>query len=1079
MNRRPYLRLLRDPGVFVDGTLVQRLARKDAALLALLAFDGACARDRAAQLLWPEQSLERARASLRQRRFRLARAAQAPLIDGQDPLRLLEATHDLLDPDAALDRDAGALDGELLDGLAFDDCPGFDQWLLTARARWRVQRAQALARIASRLEDAGRLAAALARAERLAGDEPLSDHAHRRLMRLHYLRGDLGAALEVYRRFAERLAAELGELPDDETAALAAALRRGEDAPVRPAAPVPPLLRRPPRLVGRDAAWAALQQAFDTCRPLLVEGPPGIGKSRLLGDFVAGPAAGQALAVAARAGDDGRPYALLTRLLARLWFDPGAAHATAVQALAPWARRELAALLPELGDGPPQLDALRLRRAAAAALHAGAPALIVLDDVQQSDAATLELLPSLTGDGLPCWWLAARSGELPPAVAGWLAASEPPQTLRLGALTPADLGALLGDLDWKAAPAETADELHRYTGGVPLFVLETLRSSWERPRRPGAPPLAAAQIIRARLARLPEATLALARAAAVFDAPLTLESAAALLGGAPTDWSEAFGALESSAWLDERGTMHDLVREAVIEHTPLAHRRWLHFGAAQWHQQAPRAAPLQAARHWEAAGRELTAAPLFEAAAYDARRAARPPEEVALWDRAIACWQRSGRRAEVFAAWRASIEARLFVAGPAVLRPPTEALLADARGDGERLDALLAHGEVCLLLGEAGHVETLAGEALSLARRRNAPAAILRSGRFLASARAMAGRLDEALATLDELQPAAAAADARERLGVIAARSYVLHRADRLTACVAALDEAIALAGALEDWTEVCSCTSNLASVLCSLGRYEAARQAATRACALLDELGAQQGVHAGNVHLNLGYALTGSGRLGSALAAIARARSLFATSGGDGPWSTIAGNAAASALLLGGDADGALAALEPPRPGCPSFVVARHHLLAARATRLQGGDPGPALDAARAALEAAPDLLSQLNIDAETALALPPAERVKRFAELARAAEALEQQALVARLRWWRLAALTEAAPAEAAAEARRLLAADAALPSDLLSAERLRLAQRAFAAAGAADADIWRERAEAEARACADDLARHRGAR
>ena len=43
------------------------LGRKDAALLALLALDGACARDAVAQMLWPEGDLAKARASLRQR----------------------------------------------------------------------------------------------------------------------------------------------------------------------------------------------------------------------------------------------------------------------------------------------------------------------------------------------------------------------------------------------------------------------------------------------------------------------------------------------------------------------------------------------------------------------------------------------------------------------------------------------------------------------------------------------------------------------------------------------------------------------------------------------------------------------------------------------------------------------------------------------------------------------------------------------------------------------------------------------------------------------------------------------------
>ncbi|MCE2660927.1 MAG: hypothetical protein LW854_22295, partial [Rubrivivax sp.] len=68
------LLLLRQPAMHAGGQLVATLSRKDAGLLALLALDGACARDPLAQLLWPEGDLAKAKASLRQRCFRLARS---------------------------------------------------------------------------------------------------------------------------------------------------------------------------------------------------------------------------------------------------------------------------------------------------------------------------------------------------------------------------------------------------------------------------------------------------------------------------------------------------------------------------------------------------------------------------------------------------------------------------------------------------------------------------------------------------------------------------------------------------------------------------------------------------------------------------------------------------------------------------------------------------------------------------------------------------------------------------------------------------------------------------------------------
>jgi len=687
------------------------LSRKDAALLAVLALDGSCARDALAEMLWPGQGLARARASLRQRRFRLARAAGRPLTEGDDALQLADDVHhDLHDPDTALLGEAAALvQGDLLEGLDYDDCPDFERWLQLARERWRVTRAQALARVASQLEDGGQLARALVCAEWLAAEEPLSDHAHRRLMRLHHLRGDLGAALSVYRRLHERLARELGELPDDETAALAANLRSGEALP-RAAVPMPAKLQRPPLRVGRDDAWRVMQQAWTAHASLVIEGSAGIGKSRLLMDFAAGRRPGTALHTGALPSDSEHPYALLTRMLGRLWLDDDALRPQAHAALPPWAQRELAALLPELGAAPPRLDALRLQRALAAALEHSGLELVVLDDVQQADAASLELLPGLAGARLPRWWLGVRADESPPPLREWLQASVAPEHLLLQPLGVAAVAELLDALALSGLQgAAWAEALWRHTGGLPLFLIETLRSlHGSAMPQPGGlaalPPSGGVErVVRTRLARLPEQALQLARAAAIVDSPLSLGDCTELLGGAALGWSAAFDALHATRWLDGRGAMHDLVRSVVRQDMSAAQRHWLHARVAQWRSDNG-ATAAEVAHHWEAAARDERAAAAFEAAALAARKVARPQDEAALWDRAIAAWQRGGQRARRFAAWRESIEARIFVAGPAAVWPLTESLLGEAADDGERLDALIAHGEVGLLLGPHSRV---------------------------------------------------------------------------------------------------------------------------------------------------------------------------------------------------------------------------------------------------------------------------------------------------------------------------------------------------------------------------------------
>lgn len=1072
------LDLLRHCRLHAAGT-PHELSRKDAALLAVLALDGSAPRDTLACMLWPDAGPLRARANLRQRRFRLARRAGGLLIEGDERLRLAGGiAHPAHDLDAQLLADTGALDGDWLAGLAFADCPEFEHWLTLARERWQVLRAQALARVASVLEAEGRLAPALAIAQRLAADDALSDHATRRLMRLHHLRGDLGAAIEAYRRFAERLGAELGELPDDETAALAARLRQGDSLPATPR-PLPATLRRPPRLVGRESAWQALESAWREGAALLVEAAPGLGKSRLLGDFLHGRAG--ALFVAAQPGDAERPYALAARLLARLWFDPGAPWPGADTALPGWARRELAALLPELGDAPPQrLDALRLQRALQAALAPPARAalqVIALDDVQQADAATLELLPALCGDGLPRWWLAVRSGEQPAALARWLAASAPPRTVRLAPLDAPQLALLLADVAPQAAgPPDAAPALQRYTGGIPLFVLETLRSLAEGQQdlaalasgASTAAPTAAVAMVQARLQRLPEAARQLAGAAAVCDAPLSLADAATLLGGAPLDWAAAFDALQTTLWLDAAGGLHDLVRDALLARQPEALRRWLHGRAATW-AAARGAAAAEQAPHWQAAGRPELAAPLWREAALAARRRARPQEETALWDRTIAAHEAAGQHDAAFAAWRESIEARLFVAGPQPVQPLTAALLARAADDSQRLDALLAHAGVLMLAGDIQAVRTHAEAAARLASQRRDAARALQAGQLQASALAHAQALPEALQVLDRIAALVSAAP-QHQYAYLATRSWVLHRAGRLGECARVLARCIELSLAADDLLEACTSCSNMASLLVSLGRYSEALSTIERALALRDQLGPTQGVHAANVDLNHGHVLLGLGRVAEARAAFERAQQAFERVGGSGSqWAVLGANAMASAELLRGDIDAAAARLISPPAQTPAFVAARHHVLAARIARARGRDPGPALAEAEAVLGPAGDALQRIAVQAEHLLAWPDtraAEAAAGLALLQAQAQAAEQFSNAARLGWLRVERLLAAGDTSAAAGlSRHLLGRGAAQPFDLMPQAMWRLAERALRAAGDRRRAAWAAR---RAQAC-----------
>ena len=174
----------------VDGA-PQPLMALDAGLLAWLAVEGPTARSKLVALLWPLSEADAGRNALRQRLFRLRRTLGLDTVQGQATLALAGAVaHDLDDARG------------LLEAVPADELPSgdFAQWLARERERRRGLQRTHTARQADAAEHAGDWDAALQHTAALLALEPLSEDAHRRLMRLHYLRGDRAAALLAFDR---------------------------------------------------------------------------------------------------------------------------------------------------------------------------------------------------------------------------------------------------------------------------------------------------------------------------------------------------------------------------------------------------------------------------------------------------------------------------------------------------------------------------------------------------------------------------------------------------------------------------------------------------------------------------------------------------------------------------------------------------------------------------------------------------------------------------------------------------------------------------------------------------------------
>jgi DNA-binding SARP family transcriptional activator len=253
------LRLLGAPCLVVGGRRLA-LSAKDAALLCLVALAGPIRADRAATMLWPAVGAKQADTSLRQRLYRLRRDAGLPLLGGGTGLQLLATVQtDLAQALERIDRDEHAALEELLGDLDFDALPELAEWLRQQRRQWQEKCAAALAAAAARCEAEGAVARGLVYAQRLVESDPLAEHGQRRLMRLHYLRGDRAAAIAAFERFEQRLKDELGTRPSAETIELLAddRARRQLRCPVRRTT-APASLLRPPRLIGRERELQAL-----------------------------------------------------------------------------------------------------------------------------------------------------------------------------------------------------------------------------------------------------------------------------------------------------------------------------------------------------------------------------------------------------------------------------------------------------------------------------------------------------------------------------------------------------------------------------------------------------------------------------------------------------------------------------------------------------------------------------------------------------------------------------------------------------------------------------------------------------
>jgi DNA-binding SARP family transcriptional activator len=854
------------------------LRSKDAALLAVIALSAPVKADHLAAMLWPASSAKQADNSLRQRLFRLRRSAATPLVLNQAQLQLESGiTTDIDSTLARILEDESAGRDELLGDLEFDDAPEIAEWLRAERRKWRERRNNALAEAATACEKSGAVARGLVYAQRLIDADPFAEHAWRRLMRLHYLRGDRAAAIAAFERFERGLKDELGTPPSAETIELMSTIEAAGAILPAQRAVVPASLLRPPRLIGREREMASLAGAWSAQRVFLLTGEAGIGKSRLLHDFAAGRK--PVVVVKARPGDAGIAYALLARLLRAVLASTGAKPS-------PARTRELALVLPELGTPlavAGEAQRLLLQRAVeltlADAVRDGVQALIV-DDLHFADDASVEFLQSmLQSDALGAlrWGLAQRPADAGGAARALRGALEEGGRVEAIELRPLDLAQLVALVESLGVaeldPARLAPALLKHSGGNPMFALETLKDLVisDRGSAPDASlalpqPVTVSALVERRLSQLSAPALRLARTAALAGPDFHAELAAAVLECHPLDIAEPWRELEAAQVIRAQGFAHDLIFEATLASVPQPIAQLLHRRIATYLDDH-HVVPERIAPHWAGAAEWLRAAECYAASARRARRASQRGHEVECWRLAADAFDHADDHERAFDVRCESIHALIVVQGVTQAQAAIDVLLAAAQTDAERASALTAKATAALMAADHPTGIEAASRALELTRESPSPWPRFQAARLYAVGLAQAGRTAEALAVIEPYRSLIEAEGTPEQRGNFwADYAYVLNAVRRLRDTDFALQRAIDNASALGDIAELATLTSNLATVKGNLGQAGEALALAQRALALRAQLGPTGGPEGAVLETYVGLYCGQVGRYGEAL---------------------------------------------------------------------------------------------------------------------------------------------------------------------------------------------------------------------
>jgi DNA-binding SARP family transcriptional activator len=626
-------------------------------------------RRRLAYLFWPRGTETAARRNLRQYLHRIRRLTPEP--DHDTPLVLSSGSIVQFNPEIIISSDiqkfthytrpeanieeliscVSLYSGDLLEDV-------YEDWINPLREQYSQRMFQAMERLSSKLQTLGRFEEAIQFTHKQINFDPYNEAVHRNLISLYYQNNERNKAVEHYNQLTDILNNDLGIPPLPETEELIEAIQQGRYQVGQPTSQIRKdseslqKLDYSIPLIGRESEISNLDQALSQGQQrqgnfILITGESGIGKTRLVQEFLDRHQDLSVISVLCHELDVNSPYTpvreMLEKAIPMLPEEKSISTRTlsAAISLAP----ALSQKYPNISNGrhPVNItyqDALVELFSKVAEQGQNNSLILIIDNLQWADSLSWNLLVQF----------ARQLGALPILLIG-LCRNEDLFAERQQLIRTFHRNQLVNEIALprlsathtkriaeQILPSSNLDEefyiqLHNETEGIPLFIIEMLKSQKESGKPLGLKSLSAQQgmpagirqIIDSRLDRLSNECKDVLASAAVIGREFTFSFLTEISDFSSEDIIIHLEEIGSRGLIREVNQgydfSHDKIRQVAYNNLSKARRQYYHRRVAEALESAiPPSSPATLAHHYSSSDTPIKALPYFIKAGEDAIR---------------------------------------------------------------------------------------------------------------------------------------------------------------------------------------------------------------------------------------------------------------------------------------------------------------------------------------------------------------------------------------------------------------------------------------------------------------------------